>query len=196
MLVLICGGLLLPDSGIAQDAKSKSTVHDAKSSTNRKNSAADDSPFGSFTSSNRGPIHIKSDTLAMDYKHNDVEFRGHVHATQADGVLTSNDLNVKYGKNFHEVEHMVATGNVRISQGIRWCTSEHAVMDQAVHTVVLTGTPICHDGDDQITGTKITVHLDTGKSDVDAATAVIFPQESKTRDNEVAADPGTINRQR
>ena len=195
-LVLMCGVLLSPEPGVAQGTKSKSTVHDAKSSADTKKSAVNNSPFGSLTGSNRGPIHIRSDSLAMDYKHNDVEFHGHVHAIQADGVLTSNALNVKYGKNFHEVQNMVATGNVHISQGIRWCTSEHAVMDQAVHTVVLTGTPICHDGNDQITGTKITVHLDTGKSDVDTATAVIFPQESKTRDNEVAADPGTITRQR
>ena len=41
---------------------------------------------------------------------------------------------------------------------------------------------------DQIAGTRITVHLDTGKSDVEAAKAMIFPQQSKTRDNEALAD--------
>ena len=83
---------------------------------------------------------------------------------------------------------MAADGNVRISQGVRWCTSDHAVLDQQQHTVILTGTPICHDASDQITGTRITVHLDSGKSDVEGAKAVIFPQPSKTRDNEALAD--------
>ncbi len=147
-----------------------------------------DTPFGAFTSSNRGPISIQSDSLALDYKQNAVVFRGHVHATQADGALTSNTLNVKYGKDFHQLQDMVADGNVHISQGVRWCTSEHAVMDQQQHTVILTGSPICHDARDQIAGTKITVHLDTGKSDVEAAKAMIFPQPSKTRDNEALAD--------
>ncbi len=124
----------------------------------------------------------------MDYKQNAVTFRGHVHATQADGVLTSNTLNVKYGKDFHEVQDLAADGNVHISQGVRWCTSDHAVMDQRQHTVVLTGSPICHDAGDQIAGTRITVHLDTGKSDVETAKAVIFPRPSKTRDNEALAD--------
>jgi len=77
---------------------------------------------------------------------------------------------------------------VHISQGVRWCTSDHAVMDQRQHTVVLTGSPICHDAGDQIAGTRITVHLDTGKSDVETAKAVIFPRPSKTRDNEALAD--------
>jgi lipopolysaccharide export system protein LptA len=126
--------------------------------------------------------------LGLDYKHNAVVFRGHVHATQADGALTSNTLNVKYGKDFHEVQDMAADGNVRISQGVRWCTSDHAVMDQRQQTVTLTGSPICHDARDQIAGTRIIVHLDTGKSDVEAARALIFPQPSKTRDNEALAD--------
>jgi lipopolysaccharide export system protein LptA len=145
-------------------------------------------PFGSLGNSNRGPINIQSDSLALDYKKNIVQFIGRVHATQADGVLTCNTLNVKYGKDFHEVEHMDADGNVHISQGVRWCTSDHAMMDQQQHTIVLTGTPICHDARDQIAGTRITVHLDTGKSDVEGAKAVIFPQTSKTRDNEAMAD--------
>jgi lipopolysaccharide transport protein LptA len=146
-------------------------------------------PFGALATSNRGPISIQSDSLALDYKQNAVLFDGHVHANQADAQLTSNTLRVKYGKDdFHEVQDMVADGNVHISQGVRWCTSDHAVMDQRQHTVILTGSPICHDARDQIAGTRITVHLDTGRSDVEAAKAVIFPQQSKTRDNEAMAD--------
>jgi lipopolysaccharide transport protein LptA len=144
-------------------------------------------PFGALTNNNRGPISIQSDSLALDYKQNAVLFSGHVHASQADGALISNTLHVKYGKNFHEVQDMAADGNVHISQGVRWCTSDHAEMHQSQHIVILTGGPICHDERDQIAGTKITVHLDTGKSDVEAAKAVIFPQQAKTRDNETLA---------
>jgi lipopolysaccharide transport protein LptA len=169
-------GQTLTNSKAAKTASVDSTV---------QNSA---SPFAALSSSNRGPISIQSDSLALDYKQNAVLFSGHVHATQADGALSSNTLRVTYGKDFHEVQHMAADGNVRISQGVRWCTSDRAVMDQVQHTVVLTGSPLCHDAQDQITGTRITVHLDSGKSDVEAAKAVIFPQQSKTRDNEALAD--------
>ena len=162
--------------------------HGDKSASGDSKNEDNQTPFGSLISSNRGPISIQSDSLALDYKQNAVRFSGHVHAAQADGVLTSNTLNVKYGKDFHEVQDLAADGNVHISQGVRWCTSDQAVMDQRQHTVVLTGTPICHDARDQIAGTRITVHLDTGKSDVEGARAVIFPQPSKTRDNEALAD--------
>jgi lipopolysaccharide transport protein LptA len=182
--------------GIEKDEKtvrkasghSSSTVHPAQSAPTDSKNQDSQTPFGALTTSNRGPISIQSDTLALDYKQNAVLFNGHVHATQADGALTSNLLRVKYGKDFHEVQDMAAEGNVRISQGVRWCTSDHATMNQQKHLVILTGSPICHDDRDQITGTRITVHLDTGKSDVEAARAVIFPQQAKTRDNETLAD--------
>jgi lipopolysaccharide export system protein LptA len=164
--------------------KTKAENDSAASAEGDENST----PFGSFGGSNRGPVNIQSDSLSLDYKHATTTFIGHVHATQADGVLTTDKLIVQHGKNFNDVQKMFAEGDVRISQGLRWCTSDHAVLNQAVHTVVLTGSPVCHDGNDEIAGSKITVHLDTGKSEVEGVKALIFPRASKTRDNEASAD--------
>jgi len=170
------------------EADRKSTeAHGHESASSDSKNQESQTPFGSLATSNRGPISIQSDSLALDYKQNTVFFSGRVRASQADGALTSNTLRVKYGKDFHEVQDMAADGNVHISQGVRWCTSDHAVLNQQQHIVILTGSPICHDDRDQIAGTRITVHLDTGKSDVEAAKAVIFPQPAKTRDNEALA---------
>jgi lipopolysaccharide export system protein LptA len=175
-------------SDAPSSAKGSSPQADLDKTAAQQSKGTDDAtPFGTMTGGNRGPINIESDSLALDYKQNAVLFTGHVHATQADAALSTERLWVKYGKDFHEVQHMTADGNVRISQGVRWCTSEHAVMDRQQQTVVLSGSPICHDAQDQVTGTKITVHLDTGKSDVETAKATIFPQQSKTRDNEALA---------
>ncbi len=138
-------------------------------------------------SSGHGPIDIKSDSLSLDYGGKSVLFSGHVHAAQAGAQLASDQLRVNYGDNFHDVKEMLADGNVRISQGTRWETSDHAVLDQDKHTVVLTGSPVVHDGPDQITGKRIIVHLDTGQSVVEGARAVIFPKQSETA-NAASAD--------
>jgi lipopolysaccharide export system protein LptA len=130
-------------------------------------------------SSGKDPINIKSEKLQLDYEGRSVIFSGHVRATQSGSQLTSDSLRVNYGADFRDVKEMIASGNVRISQGTRWATGDHAVLDQTRHTVTLTGSPVVHDGEDQIAGTKITVHLDTNQSDVENARAVIFPHESK-----------------
>jgi len=164
-------------------AARRSHVH-----SDAESGGSNSSPFGAFQASSRGPVNIQSDTLSLDYKKNSVTFRGHVHASQADGELTCQTLEVTYGKDFHELQQMICSRDVRISQGARWCTGDRGVLNQNDHTVVLTGTPVCHDISDQIAGNRITVHLDTGRSDVEAAKAVIFPRPSKTRDNEASAD--------
>ncbi len=174
-------------------ASPASDVPESSSSATPKKASdknAPDSPFAAFANSkNRGPVSIHSESLTLDYKANSVLFQGNVHATQADGQLSSNTLNVKYGKDFHEIQEMVAEGNVRLSQGLRWCAGDHGVMNQGAHTVILTGNPVCHDNKDQISGDKIVVHLDSGKSEVEGGVkAVIFPREAKSRDNEVPAD--------
>jgi len=171
---------------------SKDTKPDSKDAKGSSQGDSQNGPFSSLQfSGNKGPIDIKSDSLDLDYKGNVVTFRGHVHATQADATLTSDTLTVFYGKDFHEVKEMIANNNVRMSQGTRWATGDHAVLDQAKHTVTLTGSPVVHDGEDQVTGSKITVHLDTGKSEVEGARAVFFPKDQKSRDNKttVAKSP-------
>jgi lipopolysaccharide export system protein LptA len=172
-------------------AKTGSSSHATHAKAD-KDTQGGDSPFSSLQfSGNKGPIDIKSDALDLDYKGNIVTFRGHVRATQGDATLTSDTLKVTYGKDFHEVKDMVANDNVRMSQGTRWATGDNAVLDQAKHTVILTGSPVVHDGEDQVTGSKITVHLDTGKSEVEGARAVFFPKDQKTQDDKttVAKSP-------
>lgn len=142
--------------------------------------AANSSPFSTLASPSNGPIKIRSDSLSVDYKKNSALWRGHVHAVRADGELTSDTLQVFYGKDFHELQQMIASGNVRISRGTQWSLSDHAVLNEASQTVVLTGNPVVHDGNDQITGNKITVYLKTGESVVEGAKAVFFPRQGET----------------
>jgi lipopolysaccharide export system protein LptA len=145
---------------------------------------------GLSLSSGNGPIHIDADSLAVDSKSNVMVWRGHVHAVQSGTDLTSDVLQVSYGKDFHEIKQAVADGNVRVTQGGRWATGDHAVLDQTARTIEMTGSPVIHDGPDQITGTKILVYLDSQKSVVEGARAVIFPRKQETHDNIKDVDNG------
>jgi lipopolysaccharide transport protein LptA len=131
-------------------------------------------------SSGSQPIDIKAEKMTFDQNGKSVLWQGHVHTINGQSQVTSDSLRVNYGENFHDVRELIADGNVRISQGTRWATGDHAVLDQTKHTVVLTGSPVVHDGEDQIAGSKITVHLDTNLSDVENARAVIYPHQSRS----------------
>ncbi len=169
----------------ASRVKTASIGRDTKGAA--ADNAADSSPFGGFeNNSNHGPINIKSDTMSFDYKKSVVIFSGHVHAVQSGNELSSNTLHVQMNKD-SQIQQMIADGNVRMSQGQRWATGDHAVLDQTVHTLVLTGSPVVHDGNDQIAGTKITVFLQTNTSEVTDPKAVIFPRESKKPNNSEAS---------
>ncbi len=145
--------------------------------------------FGGIQFSSGGqPIDVHAESLSFDDKGKSATWTGHVQANQGNTQLSSNTLRLNYGNDFHDVREVIAIGNVRISQGTRWATGDHAVLDNTKHTVVLTGSPVLHDGEDQITGTKVTVHLDTNQSDVENASAVIFPHEAKTPANGTAPE--------
>jgi lipopolysaccharide transport protein LptA len=146
--------------------------------------APNDSPLGLQFGNSKGPIDIKSESMSLDYQNHSVLWSGHVHANQANAQLTSDNLRVNYfDKDFKDLKDMVADGNVRISQGTRWATGQHGVMDQTKRTMVLTGSPVVHDCANQITGKRITVFLDTSKSVVEGAHAVIFPHQGQDGDN-------------
>lgn len=184
-----------PGAGERKKARRRhQTAHAATAATASPGAAASSaahdavppsSPFAAFSQgASRGPIKITADNMTLDTKAALVLFAGHVHATQATGDLTSKTLKVVYSDpNFKEMRELIADGDVRMSQGTRWVTGDHAILDQQKHTVVMTGNPVVHDGQDQITGSRITVYLETGQSVVEGARAVIFPRRSENADN-------------
>lgn len=157
--------------------RAESAQEPAKVASNEPNQGG---TFGGIQFSNgKEPADIDAESMSLDDKGKSILYSGHVHLTNGTSQMTCDTLRVNYGTDFHDIKEAIANSNVRISQGTRWATGDHAVLDQTKHTFVLTGSPVVHDGEDQITGTKITVHLDTNQSDVENAHAVIFPHESK-----------------
>jgi lipopolysaccharide export system protein LptA len=65
-----------------------------------KPAAGSQAPSSLFQSlslgSNKGPVHIDSDSLELDYKSSNVTYRGHVQVTQGDVTLNSDQLSITY----------------------------------------------------------------------------------------------------
>jgi lipopolysaccharide export system protein LptA len=147
---------------------------------------------GSF-SNRKDPITVTADSLEYDYKANVVVYHGDVLAIQGDTKVRSDTLTVTFasrdgapnapqepdGKDSPKLQQVVAVGNVRIDNGTRWATGGRAVFEQGKRTLVLTESPVMHDGPNEVLGDRVIVYLDENRSVVEGGRkrvkAVVYP---------------------
>ena len=149
----------------------------------------------------KDPVIITSDALEYDYKGNVVTYRGDVVTTQGDLKMRSDTLTVTFDRDGaapaqgkgrgtdapsdakQRLRQIVAVGNVRIDNGARWATGGRAVFDQEDRTLVLTETPVIHDGSNEVAGDRVVVYLDENRSVVEGGRkrvkAVFHPNQDK-----------------
>lgn len=144
--------------------------------------------------SRKDPITVTADSLEYDYRRNVVVYHGQVQAAQGPVTLRSDTLTVTFKASGNgtgpanpgsreaqaqRVEQIVAAGNVRIEQGSRWATGGHAVFDQAARTLVLSESPVLHEGSNEVAGDRVVVYLDEDRSVVEGGRkrvkAVLYP---------------------
>src|SRR5881392_893106 len=159
---------------------------------------------GSF-GNKKEPIVITSDTLEYDYKTNVVVYRGEVIAVQGETKVRTDTLTVTLAaqtnadppdgaeKGSQRLQEVVAVGNVRIDNGTRWATGGRAVFGQGTRTLVLTETPVLHDGANEVSGDRVTVYLDENRSVVEGGRrrvkATVFPSKEGDLAGANAAPP-------
>lgn len=152
--------------------------------------------FDAFATGRRKePITVTADGLEYDYKNNVVVYRGDVVAAQGPVRLRADSLTVTLktrngGAKKREgavepldegqrVDQIVAVGGVRIDHGARWATGGRAVFDQNARTLVLSESPVLHDGSNEVAGDRVVVYLDEDRSVVEGGRrrvkAVLYP---------------------
>ncbi|ORJ59548.1 lipopolysaccharide transport periplasmic protein LptA [Geothermobacter hydrogeniphilus] len=114
------------------------------------------------------PLEITSRQLEADDAAGTVTFIGDVEARQADLVIHAGRLTVYYRGEARQVERIEAEQDVRVIQGQRVATGQHALYQRSSGKLVLTGNPRINDGADQVSGDKITVYLNDKRSVVDS----------------------------
>ena len=128
--------------------------------------------------SGSGPIKITSERLIANKKGGLVTFKGNVVARHRDGTIISDSLKVYYdGKD--AVEKIVALGNVKINQQDRVGVCKKAVFYPDTKKIVMTGAPRMWKDGDVVTGKVITIFGDSDRMDVEGASIVISPKETK-----------------
>lgn len=124
-------------------------------------------------------IFITSDKLISDNEAGYAEFIGNVRAVQGTTVITANKLKIYYNEGLNNnknivaseesIKKIVANGNVTIESDNRTMKTEHAVYTTATGIVVLSGANSkIIDGNNSISGSKITLFRDSGQIQVES----------------------------
>jgi len=111
-----------------------------------------------------GDIQIESDSMRMDNQQQRATFIGHVFLTRDDFELHCDQLIVSYIE--HSIIRAVASGHVRMQQGVRHASSDNAVFEKVANRVTLTGHASVQDEQGVLQGYKIIHDISQGSTEV------------------------------
>jgi lipopolysaccharide transport protein LptA len=141
-----------------------------------------------------GSTVITSDELLSDQQNHISTFTGKVVVLGNQFRLTCQEMKV-YFTNDNKVDHLVATGDVVITQPDRITHCGHAEYYRDADTFVLTDQPVILDHKDEVHGTKITIDRTTQKMTVDGGrTKVIISDDSMGASKEKESPPSNENK--
>jgi lipopolysaccharide export system protein LptA len=170
---------------------------DAQAATNDSAaglSASADPLLGSLSfSSSDEPVEDTATSLEFDYRTRVLIYRGDVVAKQGDVKLTADTLTLALADgDTSALRNVVAEGNVRFSKGERRVSAGRAEFDQSKRLIVLNDNAVLEDDRGNVTGDRVRVYLDEGRTVVDGGSgrvrAVLHPSQSS---GEPSADPET-----
>ena len=83
-----------------------------------------------------------------------------------------------------QLKEVVAEGKVHVTQGNRVATGTKAVFNGKAQTITLTGNPVVRQGNNQVSGSRITFFIAQDRAVVEGGAqqrvkAIIFPGELK-----------------
>ena len=121
----------------------------------------------------KGPITITAESLTADNKAHTALFETKVVATTTNLTIQSDKMLVFYNEVGGDVTKIEATGNVRVLRESRIITAKAATYYADEETVVFTGDPRAMDGDNVVSGTKITYFMDNDRFHVENSKVIL-----------------------
>jgi len=125
----------------------------------------------------REPIHIEADRMESDQKSETVLFNGNVEARQGELLIRADSMTVYYLKNgsgaetdkaaVKTIDKLTASGNVEIVREGWIAKGDQVDFNARSQEVVLTGNTKVWQGNNMVSGDRIVLYLNEGKSVVE-----------------------------
>jgi len=151
------------------------------------------------------PIQIEADRMETSQEENIVIFSGHVRANQNDLIINADSMTVRYSGTeiqpnsttdvpvkglSRQIDKITAKGNVKIIQGDWLATGNTMNFDSDKRIVILSGNAKAWQDQNMVSGEKIILFLNEGRSVVERSTeegervkAFIYPSSQEEKDN-------------
>jgi lipopolysaccharide export system protein LptA len=121
----------------------------------------------------KGPIIITSEILTADNQTHSAIFENSVVARTTDMTIYANRMLVNYDKNSGNVTKIDALGRVKLIKENRVITSNEATYYAEGDKIIFTGEPRAVDGENVVTGTKMTYLLNEDRFFVEGSKVLL-----------------------
>lgn len=128
------------------------------------------------------PTVITSETLVTNNKDKTAIFEGQVRARRGDVTLFADKMSVLYEgeDNTNKIKNILAEGNVKLVRGsyvITARTAEFIVAEE--DKVIFSGEPRASDGENVVTGTRMTYYVKDDRAVVDQSKAFLVDKKKR-----------------
>jgi len=127
----------------------------------------------------KGPITITSEMLTADNNAHTALFERSVVARTTDMTLFADRMLVSYDKDSGDIKTIDAEGNIKLLKGTRVIISQKANYYADGDKVIFTGEPRATDGENVVTGTKITYLLNEDRYLVEDSKVFLRKQKAQ-----------------
>jgi len=136
--------------------------------------------LGGIRTDAKAPVEVTADSLAVNQTDGTAVFTGNVLVVQGGMRLKAAVVDVEYDpKDRSKINRMHATGGVTLVSPTEAAEGKEAVYDVAASSVVMTGDVLLTQGQNVMSGQKLTVDLKTGTGQMDGRVRTILQPETK-----------------
>lgn len=136
--------------------------------------------LGGIRADAKAPVEVTADSLAVNQTDGTATFTGNVLVVQGGMRLKAAVVNVEYDpQDRSKINRMHATGGVTLVSPAEAAEGKEAVYDVAASSVVMTGDVLLTQGQNVMSGQKLTVDLKTGTGQMDGRVRTVLQPETK-----------------
>ncbi|WP_410218903.1 lipopolysaccharide transport periplasmic protein LptA [Paracoccus sp. (in: a-proteobacteria)] len=128
---------------------------------------AQNTTFGGMRADVSAPVEVAADNLTVNQTDGSALFSGNVVIGQGEMRLSADEVTVRYAQGGqNRISALTASGNVTLVSGADAAEAQQAVYDVEAGNVVLTGDVLLTQGNNVLSGERLTVDLASGSAQV------------------------------